>query len=301
MMKSEPLVSVLMTAFNREKYIGDAIESVLASSYQNFELLIVDDCSSDKTVEIAKQYVSMDPRVKLFVNETNLGDYHNRNRAAKYASGKYIKYLDSDDLIYQHGLAVMVSAMEQFPDAALGISTAPGQDLQPYPYSLPPREAYLKNFYGPGIFNTGPSGLIIKTTCFFEVDGFSGTRYIGDTEINLRLAARWPVVLTGPSLVFWRIHAGQEFSAGLTGTGYLEVSLPMLEKELSRDNCPLSAAEVKQVLTHYKKIYSRQLINLAIKQKQPGKALSLSKQLSIQPADMVRAVLFMNQRLQSKS
>ena len=59
-----PLVSVLMTAYNREKYIAEAIESVLASTYKNFELIIVDDCSKDKTVEIARRYAKKDQRIK---------------------------------------------------------------------------------------------------------------------------------------------------------------------------------------------------------------------------------------------
>ena len=64
-----PLVSVLMTSFNREKYIGEAIESVLASTYTNFELIITDDRSTDNTVTIAKTFGSKDQRVKLFINE----------------------------------------------------------------------------------------------------------------------------------------------------------------------------------------------------------------------------------------
>ena len=76
-----PLVSILMTCYNREKYIGEAIESVLASSYTNLELIIVDDHSSDNTVGIARAYAAKDSRVNVYVNELNLGDYPNRNKA----------------------------------------------------------------------------------------------------------------------------------------------------------------------------------------------------------------------------
>ncbi|MBN2662839.1 MAG: glycosyltransferase family 2 protein, partial [Bacteroidales bacterium] len=99
-MQNNPFVSVLMTAYNREKYIAEAIESVIASTYQNWELIIVDDGSKDKTVEIAKQYEAKDPRIKVYINEKNLGDYPNRNKAASYAKGKYLKFVDADDLIY---------------------------------------------------------------------------------------------------------------------------------------------------------------------------------------------------------
>ncbi|RYF99575.1 MAG: glycosyltransferase family 2 protein [Chitinophagaceae bacterium] len=300
-MNSEPLVSVLMTAYNREKFIASAIESVLASNYKNFELIIVDDGSTDRTIEIAKAFGNSDPRIRVYLNEKNLGDYFNRNKAASYAKGKYIKYLDSDDLIYPHGLGVMVLAMEKFPDAAVGISTGSTQDRDPFPYQLAPREAYLKNFFEQGIFNTGPSGLIFRRDHFDAIGGFSGIRYIGDAEINLRLAASAPVVVMGPALIYWRIHEGQEFTAGLTGTGYLELSLPMLRRELAKPECPLTKTEVEDVLTHYRKVYSRRLINLALKQKQPGKALELKKTLSLGAKDLLRSVLFMNRALKQRN
>ena len=72
-----PLVSVLMTAYNRQQFIAEAIESVLASTYINFELIIVDDCSKDDTVLIAKTYEKLDARIQVHINEQNLGDYGN--------------------------------------------------------------------------------------------------------------------------------------------------------------------------------------------------------------------------------
>ena len=72
---------------------------MLASSYQDWELIIVDDVSTDTSAAIAKSYEKKDARIKVYVNEqTNLGDYPNRNKAASYAKGKYIKYLDADDI-----------------------------------------------------------------------------------------------------------------------------------------------------------------------------------------------------------
>src|SRR5688572_26575631 len=120
-MPDRPLVSVLMTAYNREKYIAESIESVLRSTYIHFELIIVDDASKDRTVEIARSY--KDPRIQVYVNEKNLGDYPNRNRAASYASGKYIKYLDADDIIYYYGLGVMVEYIERFPKAGFALAS----------------------------------------------------------------------------------------------------------------------------------------------------------------------------------
>ena len=128
------VVSILTTCFNREKYLTACIDSVLASTHQNWELIIVDDVSTDTSVAIAKSYEKKDPRIKVYVNEKNLGDYPNRNKAASYAKGKYLKYLDADDIIYPHGLEVMVHTMEQFPEAGLGISQKVVEDVKPYPF-----------------------------------------------------------------------------------------------------------------------------------------------------------------------
>ena len=94
-----PLVSVLMTAYNREAFIADAIASVLAQKFADFELVVVDDASRDRTVEIANDLAARDRRIRVYVNERNLGAYPNRNYAATLARGSLIKYHDSDDLI----------------------------------------------------------------------------------------------------------------------------------------------------------------------------------------------------------
>jgi glycosyltransferase involved in cell wall biosynthesis len=83
-----PIVLILTTVYNRKKYIGACIESVLASIYKDWELIIVDDQSNDNSVAIAQKYEEKDARIKVYINETNLGDYPNRNQAASYAQGK---------------------------------------------------------------------------------------------------------------------------------------------------------------------------------------------------------------------
>ena len=119
-MYGSPLVSVLITSYNREKYIEEAIQSVLSQDYPNFELIIVDDCSTDQTAKIIKRYESIDYRIKIFINEKNLGQFANRNLAAGYATGVYLKYVDSDDIIYPSALRYMVEAMENHPKAGMG-------------------------------------------------------------------------------------------------------------------------------------------------------------------------------------
>ena len=87
-----------MPNYNCEKFIEETISSVLAQTYENWELLIVDDCSTDSSVEIIKNYCKNDDRIKLFINERNSGAASSRNWALREATGKWIAFLDSDDI-----------------------------------------------------------------------------------------------------------------------------------------------------------------------------------------------------------
>jgi glycosyltransferase involved in cell wall biosynthesis len=179
-----PLVSVLMTAYNREKYIDEAIESVQGSSYPNWELIVVDDCSKDRTVEIARTYAAKDDRIKVYVNEKNLGDYPNRNTAASLARGEFIKYVDSDDVMFPSCLKKMVAPMIQFPEAGYGICSVIDANTK---ICTSPRETYLEHFGRFGHFDRSPGGAIIKKSAFDRVSGFSGIRQVGDFEFWLKI------------------------------------------------------------------------------------------------------------------
>ena len=90
------LVSIIMPSWNTGKFIAESIESVLAQTYKNWELLIVDDCSTDNTDEVVASF--KDTRIKYFKNEKNSGAALTRNRAMREAQGEWIAFLDSDDL-----------------------------------------------------------------------------------------------------------------------------------------------------------------------------------------------------------
>ena len=93
-----PLVSVIMPAYNSNEFISQAIESVIAQHYKNWELIIVDDASKDATVNTVRNYVNKDARIKIFRNEINYGAGYARNKAVKEATGEFIAFLDADDL-----------------------------------------------------------------------------------------------------------------------------------------------------------------------------------------------------------
>ena len=105
------LVSIIMPSYNTAKYIGDSIRSVLAQTYTNWELIIVDDCSTDNSDEIVAQF--KDSRITYVKNERNSGAAISRNRALKMAKGKWIAFLDSDDLWTPDKLEKQIAFMEQ--------------------------------------------------------------------------------------------------------------------------------------------------------------------------------------------
>ena len=259
---SKPTVSILTTVYNRDKYLAACIDSVLASSYHNWELIIVDDLSSDASVAIARAYEQKDARIKVYVNEINLGDYPNRNKAASYAKGKYLKYLDADDLIYPHGLEIMVHTMEQFPEAALGISQKVVEDVKPYPFVMQPKETFKREFLMRGVLGLGPTGTIIKRDAFEILGGFTGTRYIGDTEMWYKLAIRYPVVKMDDGLTYWRLHDDQEITKGQDSFFYLENSYKLKLNTLIKKEFPLGAPERLLALKKLKHRFSRNLMGL---------------------------------------
>ena len=91
-------VSVITPSYNSEKYISKTIESVQAQGYQNWEMVIVDDCSTDKTCEIVQTFSEKDPRIKLLRQEKNAGAGAARTRAMRASTGRFIAYLDADDI-----------------------------------------------------------------------------------------------------------------------------------------------------------------------------------------------------------
>lgn len=106
------LVSIIMPSYNTGHFIKETIESVLAQTYSNWELIIVDDCSTDNTDDIVKSFLS-DHRIHYIKNEKNSGAAVSRNRALKEAKGRWIAFLDSDDLWKREKLEKQISFMDK--------------------------------------------------------------------------------------------------------------------------------------------------------------------------------------------
>lgn len=238
MNRSKHAVTVVVTSFNREEYLGPSIESVLNSSFEDFELIVVDDCSTDASVDIAQSYTRLDPRVSVVVNESNLGDYANRNRAIELVESPLLKYHDSDDLMYPHCLATMVEPLDAEPIAGFALSSGHYWPGGPCPMLLSPRLAYEREFLGSGLFHCAPAGALFRTEVLRELGGFPDRGAASDYCFWLTACARTNVLLVPANLFWYRIHAGQEYRSAASRRDY---ALADGEgwKALNAPDCPL--------------------------------------------------------------
>tara|TARA_R110002111_G_scaffold67600_1_gene109945 strand:- start:5 stop:382 length:378 start_codon:yes stop_codon:yes gene_type:complete len=106
-------VSIITPVFNAELYVRQCVESVLIQSYENWEMIFCDDCSTDKSVEIIEEFAKKDSRIKLLLCETNGGAGVARNKAIKHASGRYVAFLDCDDFWHEQKLEKQLKFLKQ--------------------------------------------------------------------------------------------------------------------------------------------------------------------------------------------
>jgi len=242
-----PEVSVLMTAYNREKFILESIESVTQSTFKNLELIIVDDGSKDNTVELVRQSMQKDSRILLYQNENNLGDYPNRNQAASYAKGKYILYVDSDDQIQPDAIAYCIKYFEAFPEADFSV-IYPHDDIQT-PMMLDSQAAIRKHFYEKSFLNLGPGGVVFKREFFLKNNSYS-TRFgpANDLYSHLKFAIKGNVLLLPFKYLIYRIHDGQESTNRYR---YLYLNQLYINAAFSKLDFPLNEKEKKKIKKRY--------------------------------------------------
>ncbi|HHT22981.1 MAG TPA: glycosyltransferase [Bacteroidales bacterium] len=160
----QPLVSIISTAYNHEKYIRDCIDSVLCQTYNNWEMIIVDDGSTDNTFSIAQEYAKEDKRIQAFTQQ-NIGIFRLKesyNFALSKAKGKYIAILECDDIWLPKKLEWQIEAMEADEEVVLswGKVTAVSADLSKDILTIPEIRVNQK------IFNNNPVGFTLTKLLF---------------------------------------------------------------------------------------------------------------------------------------
>ncbi len=119
MRQKAPTVSVVMAAYNAERFIGKAITSILKQTWKDFELIIVEDRSKDSTWQVIKKYAPKDARIRTFRNRVNMGGCKTLNRGMMLARGKYVAVMDNDDWSYPNRLKKQVAFLEKHPKVGI--------------------------------------------------------------------------------------------------------------------------------------------------------------------------------------
>ena len=195
---SYPLVSVIIPTYNRDSYLERAISSVLAQTYQTWELWIVDDGSTDHTEEMARRSCQQDPRIH-YIKQTNTGVSVARNRGIARARGTYVAFLDDDDRWLPEKLTMQVAFMEDRPDLGMSYTrhqgtvasdqlrcadTAPARALIHEP-------ATFHDLLRPFVSIT-PSRVLMRRECVEQAGGFNPSYVVNeDYDLWLRIAQRW--------------------------------------------------------------------------------------------------------------
>jgi glycosyltransferase involved in cell wall biosynthesis len=214
-MLTTPTVSILIPTYNYARYLDEAIQSVLNQTFQNFELIIVDDQSKDNTDEIVQKYLS-DPRILYISNPKNLGLVGNFNQCLEYAKGEYIKFLLADDKLECTLLEKFVQVMEAYPTVSL--VTSGSSTFGAVTEIRTPPMTGLQNGYkvileclrhGKGNWIGEPTGVMFRKRDL-HVGNFS-PEYIClvDLDMWLRLLTVGDCYIIPENLTYFRVHAKQ--------------------------------------------------------------------------------------------
>jgi glycosyltransferase involved in cell wall biosynthesis len=194
--EAEPLVSVLTPVYNGEKLLAGCIQSVLAQTYTNFEYIIVNNRSTDRTLEIAQSFAQQDSRIRVHTNTDflNVVDNHNNAFSLMPEQAKYCKVVGADDWLYPNCIAEMVKLAEQYPTVGMVTSyvlcgSRINWDGLPYPSTFMKGSdvCRIRLLKGVKVFG-GPSASLLRTSVVRQYQPFYKVgNYHGDTEAYLDL------------------------------------------------------------------------------------------------------------------
>lgn len=180
---SQPTVSVIIPAYNGADYLGETIQSVLNQTYQDFEIIVVNDVSTDHTTEVVKQF--NDPRLIYLIHEQNKGLPATRNTAIRASRGELITLLDQDDLFHPEKLAVHVDFLNKHPDMGAIYNNRFEIDASGHILTIwrPPTQVEHTDFVLG--FPFAPSDMTVRRNWVFEVDLFDEYYIFGGEDLDL--------------------------------------------------------------------------------------------------------------------
>ncbi|CAN5385687.1 hypothetical protein BH11BAC3_BH11BAC3_19620 [soil metagenome] len=208
-MLNPPLFSIITVTYNSSQWVQQAIESILGAGYDNMEYLITDDQSNDGTWEIIEQYA--DSRLKKFKQQTNIGEYANRNFGLRQCTGEYVLFVDGDDYLLPGTLQKLETYIKMYPGAGSiwGVYDH-YYTWKNLPLLLMPEETVKWIFMANYLFaHIGFSETVFKREELLKLGGLPENFIGGDTFIKKAIALEVPVLLVPSGLIFWRISDGQ--------------------------------------------------------------------------------------------
>ena len=207
-----PLVSVIMPVFNGERFLAEAIESILAQTFNDFELVIVDDGSHDRSAEIVGSYAEQDDRIRFVKLEHNLGEADARNQGIAFARGEFIATMDCDDVSLPQRLQRQLDVFARNPEiGVLGTGAqAVNEELRPlFNFDLPQQHALIVINLFVGSFFIHPSTMM-RRDALSSVGGYEPSRLTApDTELWSRLMWRTRFANLPERLLLYRWHDAQ--------------------------------------------------------------------------------------------
>jgi glycosyltransferase involved in cell wall biosynthesis len=203
------LVSIIIPTYNSDKYIADAITSVIKQDYKNWELLVVDDGSTDNTTAVVSEFLS-DPRITYFKKE-NSGVSHARNYGAERAKGRYLCFLDADDSFHSTNVSEKVAVLNNNPDAGLvhadiSMTDARGNLLHFFNTGLSGSRLHLALLLWNECVIPAPSSIMVTKEAFYAVgkwDPLFSTA--ADQDFFIRVTAAYPIYRINRPLTSYRI------------------------------------------------------------------------------------------------
>jgi len=204
-----PKVSVLMPVYNGEKYIGQAIDSILSQSFRDFELVVVDDGSTDMSAEIVGSY--SDKRVRYVANPTNLGLAGARNRAIEVSNGDYLAWLDCDDISLPDRLLKQVALLDEYPNVGLcgtWVRTLGLESEQVWQYPSAPGFVRARMLFDDPV---ATSAAMVRRSCLAADELRFDTRFPPAEDYDLweRISRTNGVCNISEVLTLYRIHPNQ--------------------------------------------------------------------------------------------
>lgn len=204
-----PQISVVIPVYNGERTILETIASVQQQTFSNFELIIINDGSTDRTLELVNSVE--DPRIKIF-SYSNGGLSVARNRGISHATGEFITFTDADDLWTPDKLELQLAALQEHPDAGVAYSWTYYMDEKGESFHTSSTVLFEGNVHANlllGNFLESGSNPLIRREAIESVGEFDSTlRYCEDWEYWLRLASRWPFVVVPKQQILYRQTSG---------------------------------------------------------------------------------------------